>query len=102
MRPNTSLIFLSKTRSIASLSQGARDACYLFEDRLCEMSYYADDNAAPANQQKAAVRGNICRFVETVDGRSESRRAGELPAGSLSVSRSTGQVLRVVFTSLPL
>ncbi|CAM9816722.1 unnamed protein product, partial [Ectocarpus sp. 13 AM-2016] len=59
---------------LPDFGRGARDACYLFEDRLCEMGYYADDNAASASQQKAAVRGNLCRFVETLDGRFSAKR----------------------------
>ncbi|CAM9792528.1 unnamed protein product [Ectocarpus fasciculatus] len=61
-------------QQLADFESGVRDACYLFEDRLCEMGYYADDNAAPANQKKAAVRGNLCRFVETLDGRFSAKR----------------------------
>ncbi|CAM9812990.1 unnamed protein product [Ectocarpus sp. 6 AP-2014] len=61
-------------QQLPDFERGARDACYLFEDRLCEMGYYASDNAAPISQQKAAVRGKLCRFVETVDGRFSAKR----------------------------
>ena len=47
------------------LDQGARDACYDFETRLDAMGFYGEET----NQRRAAVRGNLRRFVETVDGR---------------------------------
>lgn len=51
--------------------QGARDACFGFENRLDVMGFYGDEAAAAAstNPKNEASRGKLCRFVETVDGR---------------------------------
>lgn len=50
------------------LGQGARDACYDFENRLDAMGFYGKDTDQSKNK-KAVRGGNLRRFIETVDGR---------------------------------
>ncbi|CAM9339801.1 unnamed protein product, partial [Hapterophycus canaliculatus] len=53
---------------LADFEKGARDACYDFENRLSVMGYYGNEGEA------APVRGNLSRFVETVEGRFAAKR----------------------------
>eukprot|EP00752_Nemacystus_decipiens_P015586 g13909.t1 len=57
-------------QQLAAFERGARDACHDFENRLDAMGFYGEEST----QRKAAVRGNLRRFIETIDGRFAAKR----------------------------